>query len=319
MKNRLIALVISLLYLFPALVFAQEVETPNWHLKIDEIGPDTLGIMIVKTAAFAIRIAGILAIILLLYSGIKRITSSGSSEAIGEADEIMWAALIGLLIALLSVLGLRLINPGDGGEYGGLTTLKPLTLTTITNPGDTKISIAFDSAPLSDSAAQTGLNAATGNNVARGANTRTSVGQMPQRPNPNSNFLGYKSGVVGGSEPLKIKFAEFIKLMDSSTENPDGIRWRVTSLADGEHARFNLARPAQAHYINLAADVRYYDQTGRRELTWARDAAAIQRVRGLAGRAGFNVHDEYSPGSHNARTTADHDHFWLRQDPTLVR
>ncbi len=83
-----------------------------------------LPVFIRDIAEFAIGVAGVLAIILLLYSGIKRITSSGNSEAIGEADEIMWAALIGLMIALTSVLGLRTINPA-------LTLLKPIDFSNV--------------------------------------------------------------------------------------------------------------------------------------------------------------------------------------------
>ena len=75
-----------------------------------EGGPG-LGAFIVDISGFLISVTGVIAIVLLLYSGVKRITSAGSSEAVQEAEEIMWAALIGLMIALGSVLFLRTINP----------------------------------------------------------------------------------------------------------------------------------------------------------------------------------------------------------------
>lgn len=74
---------------------------------------------------FLVGVAGILAIVMLLYSGFKRITSAGSSESVQEAGEIMWSALIGLFIALGSVFFLNTINPS-------LTTLHPLDFKNLT-------------------------------------------------------------------------------------------------------------------------------------------------------------------------------------------
>ncbi len=142
--NRAILLILLLgcATILPFVVSAQEFPVPNWHLNPDQIGPSTLGYLIVQTATFATRLVGILAIVLLLYSGLKRITSAGSSESTEEATEIMWAALIGMMIALVSVLGLKLINPV------GLVTFQPITLKTITKdtkPAKVEVSLTKES------------------------------------------------------------------------------------------------------------------------------------------------------------------------------
>lgn len=60
---------------------------------------------------FAIGIVGAVAFVVLVWAGIKRITSSGAIDQKSEAKEQIWAALMGLGLVLLSFLILNTINP----------------------------------------------------------------------------------------------------------------------------------------------------------------------------------------------------------------
>jgi hypothetical protein len=59
----------------------------------------------------AIGIAGILAVIMIVVSGIQWVTSGGNSEAISSAKKRIGGALIGLVIAYLSYAILNTVNP----------------------------------------------------------------------------------------------------------------------------------------------------------------------------------------------------------------
>ena len=61
--------------------------------------------------AFATYLAVGLAILMIFWGGYKYITSAGNPDALGEAKEIIWGAIIGLLVLALGALILYNINP----------------------------------------------------------------------------------------------------------------------------------------------------------------------------------------------------------------
>lgn len=61
---------------------------------------------------FIVGSVGILATVMIMWSGFKWLTSRGNTSTISQAKENIWAAIIGLLIAFLSYIILSLINPG---------------------------------------------------------------------------------------------------------------------------------------------------------------------------------------------------------------
>jgi len=76
---------------------------------------------------FIIGISGGIALLLLLFGGIKYITSQGDPKALQDASSTMTSALGGFLLIILSVLILRIIGyeifrlPGWGVDGGKLT------------------------------------------------------------------------------------------------------------------------------------------------------------------------------------------------------
>lgn len=60
---------------------------------------------------FAVAAVAIIAAVMIMYAGITWLSAAGNSSKIGEAKERIWAALAGLVIAMLSYAILQTINP----------------------------------------------------------------------------------------------------------------------------------------------------------------------------------------------------------------
>lgn len=60
---------------------------------------------------FAVAAVAIIAAVLMMYAGITWLTAAGNSTKIGEAKERIWAALSGLILAMLSYAILQTLNP----------------------------------------------------------------------------------------------------------------------------------------------------------------------------------------------------------------
>lgn len=59
---------------------------------------------------FATYLAISLAILMIIWGGYRYITSQGNPDALGEAKEIIWGAIIGLLVLMLAYLILSQIG-----------------------------------------------------------------------------------------------------------------------------------------------------------------------------------------------------------------
>ena len=85
---------------------------------------------------FFIGIAGILAVVMIMFGGIQWLTSGGDSTKIGSAKETIFGAVIGLILALTSFTILRMINP-ELVSFGGLNvTPVPVTQNITPNQGE---------------------------------------------------------------------------------------------------------------------------------------------------------------------------------------
>ncbi len=92
-----------------AISFTPQIAIPGYNGgKITEY---SIGLYILAIYKYAIGIVGILATVVLMYGGIRWLTSGGSSEKIGDAKAWIGAALSGLVLALASFLILNTINP----------------------------------------------------------------------------------------------------------------------------------------------------------------------------------------------------------------
>lgn len=76
-----------------------------------EVTATLIGEYIAAIYKYAIGIVGILATVIMMYGGIRWLTSGGSQEKIGEAKSWIVAALSGLLLTMASFLILTTINP----------------------------------------------------------------------------------------------------------------------------------------------------------------------------------------------------------------
>ena len=75
-----------------------------------------------------ISIVGIIATVMLMWGGMKWLTSRGNSGTISDAKDIIWSAIIGLVLTLLSWTVLNLINPS-------LLTMKDINIERIVYKG----------------------------------------------------------------------------------------------------------------------------------------------------------------------------------------
>jgi len=75
------------------------------------VNGDTFKIYVQTAYSFIIGSVGILATVEIMWAGFKWITSQGNPGKIGEAKEVIWAAIIGLFLAFFSWIILNIINP----------------------------------------------------------------------------------------------------------------------------------------------------------------------------------------------------------------
>lgn len=81
-------------------------------------------------------IVGILAVVMIIYGGIRYTTSRGDSKATGEAKNTILWAVIGLAVALLALAIVNfVIGALSGGGVGGGSTLSCDPATEIVDPG----------------------------------------------------------------------------------------------------------------------------------------------------------------------------------------
>jgi len=81
--------------------------------------------------SFAIGAVGVLATVMIMWGGFKWLTSRGNSGVISESKQIIWSAIIGVVLAFLSYTILYLINPQL--TTIGLPTLSTAQITVINN------------------------------------------------------------------------------------------------------------------------------------------------------------------------------------------
>lgn len=107
-------LIIISAIVLPILVFAQD----NTNVKYNLIQP-LPGVQSVPDfptfisffIPFLLGLAGLLSLIQIVRGGIMRAVSGGNPSAVGDANDMIWQAILGLLLALSAYLILNTINP----------------------------------------------------------------------------------------------------------------------------------------------------------------------------------------------------------------
>ena len=87
----------------------------SWTPLVDIPGMPTgkapLGGYLISLYNFLLGAVGIIAMMMLVYGGFRYMTSAGNSAAMGDAKDIVYSAIIGLALALVSYLIISTINP----------------------------------------------------------------------------------------------------------------------------------------------------------------------------------------------------------------
>src|SRR3989339_533463 len=110
-KKHFYLLLLLLLILVPTIALAADTSIP---LEV-AIGKDTttmgLSDYISKLYNFVIGTIGVVAVVMMMYGGIKWAAASGNSELVGTAKQNIVSAIVGLVIALTAYTLLNTINP----------------------------------------------------------------------------------------------------------------------------------------------------------------------------------------------------------------
>ena len=114
MKKILTSILFLFLFFLPSLVFALELNYPEFGPEGNKITVE-LGMDLNKLIAwfyyFIVGVAGLSAFVMLIWGGVEWLTSAGNPTKIGDAKDKITSALLGLLIILGSWLILQVINP----------------------------------------------------------------------------------------------------------------------------------------------------------------------------------------------------------------
>ena len=77
----------------------------------DSQSPTTFGGYVVAIYEFLLSLVGIVAMVMIIIGGFRYMTSTGNASAMADAKDMIFSALLGLGLALLSWLILYTINP----------------------------------------------------------------------------------------------------------------------------------------------------------------------------------------------------------------
>ncbi|MBI5135498.1 hypothetical protein HZA86_04690 [Candidatus Uhrbacteria bacterium] len=90
---------------------ASRFTSSDFKVELSNITENSIGDLVVDIVDFGTKVAGVAAIVMILWAGLQRITAGGDSGKVEESSEIMWGAIVGLGLALGAVLLLNAINP----------------------------------------------------------------------------------------------------------------------------------------------------------------------------------------------------------------
>jgi len=82
---------------------------------------DDILIIVISASRWILGIVGSLALLMFIYGGFTFLTSAGSSEKIGQAQKIIVAAVIGLIIVFASYLIIKFVLQSIGLDWKGDT------------------------------------------------------------------------------------------------------------------------------------------------------------------------------------------------------
>ena len=85
------------------MAFANFGLTPDQNPVKDETGGATsIRELVLRMVDYFLTFLGILAVIMIIYGGVRYVASAGNDEAVGTAKKVILYAVVGLIIVLLS-------------------------------------------------------------------------------------------------------------------------------------------------------------------------------------------------------------------------
>ena len=231
----------------PALSFTPNVNIgPGFQQGVAQpVNESTLGNYIATWYGFVIGTIGILAAIMIMYGGVKWLTSRGG-QAVSDAKDIIFSALIGLTLAFLSYTILNLVNPNllklGLPKMGAIQYDKNFDLATINPEGETRANSGGNYGPpntnftgdfnktldsMATDAENNDVNVPTPTNGVRPNDNGSlhQTGRAADYPNNDPEFNNYMEGLIAKGEKAPYSYED--KYPVYYVTFPDGTPGRV--------------------------------------------------------------------------------------------
>ncbi len=210
-----------------------------------DVNESTLGNYIATWYGFVIGTIGILAAIMIMYGGVKWLTSRGG-QAVSDAKDIIFSALIGLTLAFLSYTILNLVNPNllklGLPKMGAIQYDKNFDLATINPEGETRANSGGNYGPpntnftgdfnktldsMATDAENNDVNVPTPTNGVRPNDNGSlhQTGRAADYPNNDPEFNNYMEGLIAKGEKAPYSYED--KYPVYYVTFPDGTPGRV--------------------------------------------------------------------------------------------
>ena len=299
-KKKIISLFLSLAFLtvLPFLSLASTVEAQSITEKISEssknrelnlnipigdfdgtkINVDLLGEYIKAWYDLLLGTVGIIATILIMWGGFKWLTSRGDSKQISDAQDIIWSAITGMILAFGSFLIISLVDPT-------LTDISMPTIEGLRSQGSN-----FDGArQYSKGAMRDGLGQSTATDGQLGKSTPENKNSGPKVPCA-SNKEGqkdYTMAYIASHEGYKN--VAYTDAIDSNTQNiyfghqvKSGEKFNNTEEEGVAVLRDDIYR-SETGYLAQAIDVASQHGVNFRSLSPARQTVLVDMAYNLGG------------------------------------
>ncbi|MFA6994822.1 MAG: pilin [Patescibacteria group bacterium] len=129
---------LSLLLLSPALVHGEIIPASvggcpdGYQGNCGNYGVDDFLVLAINVSKWILGIVGSLALLMFIYGGLMFLISAGSADKIGQANKIIIAAVVGLVIVFASFLIIQFVMRSIGVDWSGEKTVITTPTTTST-------------------------------------------------------------------------------------------------------------------------------------------------------------------------------------------
>jgi len=209
--------------------------------------------LVIKLYNYALGISGTLAVIMIVYGGLKYLSSPGNPSALTDAKDIIYNAVFGIVILTGAFLVLNTINPSLTKlkiRPGNITPLAPVASSTSVLPGNGDILLQTYAAQLSFHANITDVGDCGNGNANASANLRdVAQGNLPMVCSHGCSNIRPNGCSPGGGSNITLDQTMLNALVMLYSENQQSGSFIINSLASGDH------RNGSYHYAGKAVDL----------------------------------------------------------------